>query len=213
MPGGRGRVRREGRNGAARSSVGVAVWIGLCAALAGLAGLGTQFPAELLDWQPALLPSQPWRAWSAVAVHYSDAHLLGNLAGAAAIAALGWAARVPLHLALAWAAAWPFTHLGLLFDRQLAHYGGLSGVLHAAVAVCAVHLLRSSGARQRRIGAAIGIGLALKVGFEFPWRPTFHAELAITVAPLAHLSGVLAGLVCALGAMLLGQRRAASSHV
>ena len=42
--------------------------------------------------------------------------------------------------ALAWALAWPLTHLALLAEPALLRYGGLSGVLRAGAAVAAVAL-------------------------------------------------------------------------
>ena len=166
----------------------------------------------MLDWQPTLALMQPWRSFSAVAVHYSDAHLLVNLVGTGTAAALGWAVRITPRSCVAWLAAWPLTHIGLLADPQLAHYGGLSGVLHAGVAIAVLHMLRAGPSRQRRIGAAIGVGLLLKVALESPWSPHVHAGLGITVAPLAHLSGVVAGLVCGALAGLLSPSDSAVPH-
>lgn len=188
-------------------------WLGLCALLGAFGVLGRYLPRELLDWQPTLALTQPWRSISAVAVHYSDAHLLVNLVGVGIVAALGWAARVTMRMSVAWAAAWPLTHIGLLGDPQLAHYGGLSGVLHAGVAIAALHLILAAGSQQRRIGTAIAFGLAIKVALEFPWSPaSFHAGLGIMVAPFAHLSGVVGGLVCCGAAVLLGRRKSRQLH-
>ena len=187
-------------------------WISVSALLGVGALLGTGVAPEMLDWQPALALTQPWRMFSAVAVHYEAAHLLANLAGALLVAALGWAARIGVHMSLAWLLAWPLTHLGLLFDPQLAHYGGLSGVLHAGVAIVSVHLLLAGRTRQRRIGAAICIGLVVKVGLEFPWVPAFHAELGIMVAPLAHLSGLVVGSACGAAAHALARRHSTMPH-
>ena len=183
-------------------------WRLLSVSLAILAMLGWGIEPGLLDWQPTLLLTQPWRLFSAVGVHYSAAHLLLNLAGLAGVAALGAVARIDSALAWAWVVAWPLTQLGLLVDPELVHYGGLSGVLHAGVAIVAIHLLRRAASRGRRIGVAILLGLALKVGLEFPWSPpAFHATLQIMVTPLAHVSGLVAGLVCGGAVHLLGRRR------
>lgn len=182
-------------------------WRLLSVLLGVLAVLGWGIEPELLDWQPTLLLTQPWRLFSAVGVHYSPAHLLLNLAGLAGVAALGAVARIDSALAWAWAAAWPLTQLGLLVDPELAHYGGLSGVLHAGVAIVAIHLLRSAASRGRRFGAAILLGLATKVALEFPWSPpALHPALQIMVAPLAHVSGLVAGLACGGAVHLLARR-------
>ena len=174
-------------------------WAALACLLGGCALAGWSVERGLLDWQPALAAAQPWRAFSAVAVHYSTAHLLANLGAVALVAALGLAARVSWPGVWAWFAAWPLTQLGLWLRPDLAHYGGLSGVLHAGVAVLAMHLLIFGAHAQRGIGALVLAGLCLKVLSESPWGPALRAapHWGISVAPLAHASGLVAGLLCA----------------
>lgn len=167
------------------------------------------WPAQALralSWQPALAFSEPWRWWTAAWVHLSAKHLVANLVGAVLVAALGWAARVPPRAAWAWLMAWPLTQLGLLLQPGLQRYGGLSGVLHAGVAVAAVHLLMLPERQAHRLGAAILAGLALKILLEGPWRgPLIHPpEWDIAVAPLAHLLGSAWGCACAV--LWLGRR-------
>ena len=168
--------------------------------LCALALLAQALPHEAIDWQPALAADEPWRAFSAAAVHYSSLHLLANLVGAALVAALGLAAQVPPRSALAWFVAWPLTHVLLLARPELAHFGGLSGVLHAGVAIVAVHLLLRATGRRRWIAAALLIGLAAKVVAEEPWGDVLRHPPGwdIAVAPLAHATGLLAGAACAL---------------
>jgi rhomboid family GlyGly-CTERM serine protease len=157
-------------------------------------------PSAGFDWQPALFGTQPWRAWTAAFVHYSDQHLLANLAGTLGVAALGLAARVPLRSVIAWVLAWPLVQVGLLLQPGLQHYGGLSGVLHAGVAVVATHLLWSASPTQRRIGLAVLAGLLLKLLGEAPWAGAISHPPGwdIAVAPGAHVSGVLVGWVLAM---------------
>jgi rhomboid family GlyGly-CTERM serine protease len=180
-------------------------WGGLAVLLALLALAGWSMPREAIDWQPTLALAQPWRAFSAIGVHYSALHLVANLAGVAAVGALGIAARAPRSATWAWAIAWPLTQLGLLLEPALVHYGGLSGVLHAGVAVIAVILLWTPNAPTRRwVGLALLAGLVVKVLLETPWgAPLRHpAGIDIAVAPLAHASGLVAGLLCAIVARL-----------
>lgn len=176
-------------------------WLALVAVLALAAVAGSALPAAHLDWQPAAWPADAWRAFTPVAVHYSALHLLANLAGAVLLALLGWAAPMPPRSAAAWAVAWPLTHLGLLLNPGLAHYGGLSGVLHAGVAVVGVHGLLAEGAAapRRAVGAAVLAVLAVKLLWEAPWgAPLRHPPgWDIAVAPLAHATGALAGGACA----------------
>lgn len=169
-------------------------------ALLALVPQATQRWDAALDWQPSLAASQPWRWWSAALVHLSRWHLVANLAGLAVVALLGHIARLPLRCALAWALAWPLTQLGLLMRPDLLHYAGLSGVLHAGVAIAAWHLLRQADGGERLIGGLIGGGLLLKVLLETPWgAPLRHpTDWDIAIAPYAHASGVVAGLLCAI---------------
>jgi rhomboid family GlyGly-CTERM serine protease len=161
----------------------------------------------MLDWQPDLAAREPWRAWSAAWVHWSATHLVANLVGTALVAALGQAGRIGWPWALAWAFAWPLAHAGLWLRPELLHYGGLSGVLHAGVAVAAVALWADAPAagpavrqRQRLVAAAVALGLVIKIVSEAPWGPALRRGDGwdIAVAPLAHASGAVAGLACAL---------------
>lgn len=156
-------------------------------------------PHELIDWQPSLWAVQPWRAFSAVFVHYSVLHLAANLAGGVLVGGLGHAVPVPVRCSVAWLAAWPLTQLGLLMQPELAHYGGLSGVLHAGVAVVAVHLLFTGSVNRRRIAALIVVVLVAKIIHEAPWQAAVvHREgWDIAIAPLAHATGAISGAVCA----------------
>ncbi len=162
-------------------------------------------PALWLDWQPGLAGSNPWRAFSAAWVHWSEQHLGANLLAAAVVGAYGFAAQVPRLQAGAWVAAWPLTHLALLSRPDLLHYGGLSGVLHAGVALVCLHLLLQGRGRRRWIGAGVALGLVAKLLSEKPWGAALRhsADWDIAVAPLAHATGALAGLLCGLLALLL----------
>lgn len=181
-------------------------WVAFAALLMLGSLLAWWLPATTLDWQPALAASQPWRAWTAVFVHWSALHLGANLGAAAVVAAFGAAARVPARLALAWCAAWPLTHWGLLLQPALAHYGGLSGVLHAGVAIVVLWLLVAERGSRRAIGAAVLVGLVVKIVTEQPWGAPLRVGDGwdIAVAPLAHLTGASAGALCA--ALALGLR-------
>lgn len=185
-------------------------WTALAATLAAGTLLGWWLPSPVLDWQPGLWAGQPWRLVSAAFVHWSALHLGGNVAGAAVVAVLGRVARLPTAAALAWLAAWPLTHLGLLLQPALAHYGGMSGVLHAGVAVAGLWIVRTGRGRARAIGLAVLLGLAVKIVLERPWAGPLARPQGwdIALAPLAHASGALAGLLCAAVALALVRTRA-----
>ena len=189
-------------------------WAWLAAAFAAGSLLAWWLPAALLDWQPARAAPEPWRAFSGAFVHWSAAHLLANLLGAAVVAALGLAARLPLPATLAWALAWPLTQAGLLLQPALAHYGGLSGVLHAGVAVAALWLLVREVGTRRALGVAIATGLLIKIFLEEPWGSPLRAPAGllsggwdIATAPLAHATGAAAGVLCATLALVVKIRK------
>jgi rhomboid family GlyGly-CTERM serine protease len=182
-------------------------WWSLCALAALGAVLAWPQPPTALDWQPTLLAVQPWRAVSAAWVHLSPLHLAANLAGTALVAALGRVAGCGPRAAWAWAIAWPLTQLGLLVQPALAHYGGLSGVLHAAVAVAALQLVLNDRGQRQLIGTLLLAGLAAKLLLEAPGAGPLRRVVGwdIAIAPLAHASGAAAGTLCAL--VLLRPRR------
>jgi rhomboid family GlyGly-CTERM serine protease len=184
-------------------------WLAMTALLAAAATALWFVPRELLSWQPARALDQPWRVWSAAFVHWTPWHLGANLAGCAVVAAFGIAARVPVRCTLAWLVAWPVSHAALALQPALTSYGGLSGVLHAGVAIAAWHLLRHDSGRRRRIGAAVMAGLAVKLLLERPWGAPTQAVAGwdFAVAPLAHTTGAIAGTVCAVLADAVSRRR------
>ena len=175
-------------------------WCALAAVLAVGAALAFGRESTAFDWQPSLALAQPWRAFSAAFIHYSALHLSANLAGAVLVGALGFFARVPSPVALAWLVAWPLTQLGLLARPDLLHYGGLSGVLHAGAACVAVHLVVDARGPQRAIGALLLVALSIKVLSETPWGPALRHPSGwdIATAPFAHTTGLIAGVLATL---------------
>ena len=182
-------------------------------ALAGVLGAGSVaawwLPAPLLDWQPERAFTEPWRSVTAAFVHWSEGHLLANLGAAALVAAFGWAAALPRAAAGAWLLAWPLTHAGLLSRPDLAHYGGLSGVLHAGMAVATLWLVVAARGGRRVVGAVVGAGLLAKLLSERPWGPALQqAEgWSIALAPIGHATGAIAGFVCAAALLAWGKNR------
>ena len=169
-------------------------------------------PSELrdaLDWQRALLATQPWRWWSAAFTPLGTMHLAANLAGCAAVAAFGVAGGLGRRAALAWFLAWPLTHLALALTCGVQRYAGLSGVLHAGVAVGTVFVIaQSRRGTLRWIGAAVAVGLLAKLLHEQAWIAPVQRlpgwDFPVVVA--AHAAGALAGTGCAL-AVLWWRRR------
>ena len=196
-----------------RGDAGRAAWVGVALLLAAVALVGWPVPRDALDWQPGRAFAEPWRAVTAVGVHYSGQHLGVNLAGLFVTALFGVVARAPVLLAWAWLAAWPLTQFGLLAKPELLHYGGLSGVLHAGFAVVVVFLLAVGTRAQRWIASAVLIGGVAKLLNETPWGPALRhpAGWDIAIAPLAHTTGALAGGVCAVIALGWSRRARTTS--
>jgi rhomboid family GlyGly-CTERM serine protease len=190
----------------------LSAWPALAMALAAAALLALALPRSAIDWQPGLVASQPWRCWGAAFVHWSALHLAANLIGCLLVGALGVVGECGLRSTWAWLLAWPLTQIGLLLQPSLLHYGGLSGVLHAGVAVAATDLLLREQGRRRWIAALLLAGLATKVVLEAPWlAPLRHVEgWDIAIAPMAHASGVVAGVFCLLAVVGLQRRRPAA---
>ena len=193
-----------------RADAGATAWIGTAALLCATAFAGTAWPAELLDWQPARFSVEPWRALTAVAVHYSREHLFANLLAVALTALFGVVAHLPARMSLAWLGAWPLTHVGLLLRPELAHYGGLSGVVHAGVAVVISWLLLTGTRAQRLVTLAVLTGFCGKLITEAPWGPALRHPPGwnIATAPIAHTTGARAGALSALAVWALWRSRA-----
>ena len=72
-------------------------------------------------------------------------------------------------------------------------------MLHAGVAITAWQLVTRPGVLTRTVGALLLAGLAVKIGFEAPWRGPLRAMPGwdILIAPMAHATGTVAGVLCA----------------
>lgn len=195
------RLRERLRVAPARAPCIAAPWLLLCAVAAAGALLAQTIDPARLRWQPELAWSEPWRLISAAWVHLSPLHLAANLLGTALVAALGTVAGCGRRAAIAWALAWPLSHAALLLQPSLTGYGGLSGLMHAGVAVAICQLLRAERGQRQGIGAALLAGLLIKLWLEAPWQGGPLRQLPgwdIAIAPLAHSTGALAGGLCAL---------------
>ena len=205
-------------------SAGRASWLLACAALALPALLlapvpldqpASQWPplAQQLTLHPDRGLGQPLHTlWTAAWLHGSASHRALNLGAMALLAWMGWLAALPRAATVGLLVAWPLTQLGLLLQPDpIAHYVGLSGVVHAGVAVVCTHSLTAIHPRfPRTLAAAVLLGLVAKLIMENPvaHRLAQPSGSDITVVPWVHLSGVMAGVLCALPGAL-GCRRAA----
>jgi hypothetical protein len=171
-------------------------WVALSLLLAVAALVTATLPdawLDRLDWQPRLALIQPWRLWTAAAVHWTAAHLVLDLAGLLLLAALGYALGLPRRAVLAWALAWPLTQAGLWLHPGLPHYGGLSGVLHAGAAVLALQLLAEVRPTRRVAGWVLAAALGVKLVHEVLGGavPLAAGQAGIAVSPWPHVSGAV----------------------
>jgi rhomboid family GlyGly-CTERM serine protease len=173
-----------------------ASWLVASAALAAGSIAAQAIDPSYLDWRRAVAASEPWRLWSAALVHWTPYHLVANLAGVGVVALWGWRARAGWRGTLAWAACWPLVQASLWLAPGLNRYGGLSGVLHAGVAVAAVMLACRGSGRSRWVAWAVLAGLIAKVLSEAPWGPPLRptADPALMLAPWAHAAGTVLGM-------------------
>ncbi len=117
-------------------------------------------------------------------------------------------------MALAWALAWPLTHLGMLAQSGLHTYIGMSGVLHAGLSIWCIHQITPKNTpRFKAMGWLVFSGLSIKILMENPLTLTLiHAPGSdITVAPWAHFSGLMAGLLTTTLVLACESRGAAKS--
>lgn len=155
--------------------------------------------AQVLALHPIAGLHQPvWTWWTTAWLHGSDAHLQRNLIGAAFVLVLGSTPDARTSSAVAWLLAWPLTHLLMTLQPGLNSYIGLSGALHAGLAVWCLHrITQTDTAGFKWTGWIVLAGMIAKVFMENPWQRALIQPMGsdITVAPWAHLSGLLSGLL------------------
>ena len=190
-------------------------WLALCAlhiALSMLAWWARTNVVDAITWQSDHWLHQPWTLWTSSWVHMNPPHLIGNQVALGALAALAWVVRPTRASALAWLLAWPLLQLSLLLWPQIGYAVGLSGLLHAGVAVMAIHLLlkRIVVPKARRWGALLALGLLTKLVVESAWSNPVAWDPAnnMSVVQAAHLAGAFWGAVLGLA---LGRRQRGTS--
>lgn len=199
-------------NGRQPGLTGPSLWwlTTLALSLPALYGGQVSLDAVSTDWTPqaqawVLHPSAgwkqaPWVWWTAAWVHGSVQHLGRNLFALLLLGIIAQASHATRRSALSWLMAWPMTHLGMLLQPALlGSYCGMSGVLHAGITIlCIQHITTDHRFPTRRVfGLVLLLALSTKIIMENPWHNTvIHPSGSdITVAPWAHLSGIVAGLV------------------
>jgi hypothetical protein len=178
------------------------LWLSLCVAHAVGSMLvwwmGDRLSAVLI-WRADDWFERPWSLWTSAWVHMNTQHLISNQLAVGALAAMAWVLKPGLRASAAWLAVWPLVPLVLPMWPHIGYYAGLSGLIHAAVAVVGVYLLAGrSGVRvARRWGLMLLLGVAAKLLFErsWQWPVVWSDSLGISVVQSAHLVGAAAGAV------------------
>lgn len=181
-------------------------WLALCA-LHGVASMvlwwSQEAAVQALIWRSAEWRQEPWTLWTSAWVHLNTPHLVGNQLALGALTAAGWWLRPTRAATLAWALSWPLMQVSLVLWPLIGYTVGLSGVLHAGVAVLAAHLLLGGPRALRPWGLLLAAGLLLKLWLEHGWSSpvVWDPGNQMSVVRAAHLSGAAWGaLFGALGA-------------
>lgn len=156
--------------------------------------------AGWLTWRADRWLQQPWTLWTSAWVHRSTPHLIGNQMAIGALAAVAWVFRPGLRAVWAWVLAWPLVPWTQTMWPFVGYYVGLSGVIHAAVAVLVLDWMWNAprGSMAWRWGGLLGLGLVAKLVLEQGWsKPVVWSEgLDMSVVHSAHLMGAIAGAGC-----------------
>lgn len=179
------------------------LWLSLCLlhAVASMLVWWAGAPvAQALTWKAETWLQQPWTLWTTPWVHIHTPHLIGNQLAVGALAAMAWLIRPNVVASLAWLLAWPTLALALPLWPHIGYAVGLSGLIHAAVAVVAVQLLWGQAPlvpRGRRWGGLLAAGLCGKLALEqgWHWPVVWSNSAGMSVVQAAHLTGAVAGAV------------------
>lgn len=169
---------------------------------------------QALIWRAEQWPAQPWTLWTGSWVHLNTPHLIGNQLALGALAAAGWLLRPARSAALAWFLSWPLLQISLGLWPQIGYAVGLSGLLHAGVAVLGVQLLLDPTRRvPKRWGALLIAGLAAKLLLEQGWSQpvVWDPGSRMSVVQAAHLCGAAWGALLGASGALWQRRRAAAA--
>jgi rhomboid family GlyGly-CTERM serine protease len=159
----------------------------------------------------AIASGQAWRLVTAHWVHLNTPHLLMNLAGLFLLSELLWGAFPVFHaLSLLLASSVGISALLWWLHPELAWYAGMSGILHALWAACALTgifrssdrsaLLTAGQSGQFHLSRVVNwIGLLLliaKLAAEWIYGTSIRTAEVIgaPVVSVAHLYGALIGL-------------------
>ncbi|MDP3422988.1 MAG: hypothetical protein Q8S32_04430 [Burkholderiaceae bacterium] len=180
------------------------LWLALCM-LHAVASMLVWWAGDPLAWQATWRADhwvqRPWTLWTSAWVHMNTPHLIGNQLAVGALAAMAWLLKPHAGAGAAWLLSWPLMVLCLPLWPQIGHYAGLSGLVHAAVAIVGLHLVLGEMRirKAQRWGGMLLLGLATKLGLEGAWHwPVVWSDASdMSIVQAAHLAGAAVGLVAA----------------
>lgn len=184
------------------------LWLSLCVlhAVASMLvwWMGERLAAWMI-WRADDWDDRPWSLWTSAWVHMNTQHLISNQLAVGALAAMAWVLKPGLRASLAWLLTWPVIPLVLPYWPHIGYYAGLSGLIHAAVAVVGVYLAagRATVPMARRWGGMLLLGLLAKLLVEraWHWPVVWSDNLGISVVQASHLVGAVAGAAAVLAVL------------
>ena len=180
----------------------LALIVSLLCALLYVAGLFTPSVDTLLAYRRSdISDGQWWRLITGNLLHTNHWHLLMNIAGLLLVMLLhGGYYRWRMFLLLWLFCAGTISSMLYLFSPQIHSYVGLSGLLHAMLAMGAIKDIQL----KQRSGILLLAGLLAKVLWE-QWQgpdPALAELINASVATDAHLYGVVAGVIIGLSLLV-----------
>jgi hypothetical protein len=161
-----------------------------------------------LVWRADHAWQAPWTWWTSAWVHLNTAHLISTQIAMGMLAALAWVVRPSRRSTVVWLLSWPLLQLSLLVWPQIGYAVGLTGLLHAGVAIVGVDLLlrRIRIPKARRWGSLLLLALLVKLLIEQAWRQpvVWNAADDMAVVQALHLSGVTWGVFLSFSRGLAG---------
>lgn len=183
-------------------------WGGTLAALCAVLQLWPGASEALRFERLAFSQGAVWQPLSAQWVHLNWPHAAAN---AAAAVLLCWLLRPWMPLSrqlLALLGGWLGVAVLLVFDTRCAYYAGASGALHGVLAGAALHAL-AQAKPMRYVGAALLLGLVLKLGWQAMAQTAAPGWLGIPVYHPAHIAGAVGGALVLAACLLMQGLRAA----
>jgi rhomboid family GlyGly-CTERM serine protease len=161
----------------------------------------------------AILAGDLWRLVTGHLVHFSPAHLFFNLLGFVTAGLIVWRRGYSRFWILCAISSLAIS-VALLLDPDVTSFGGISGLVNAAVVFAAIRGIGERG-RWRWFSAAILILTVVNSALEaMTGRPTFAipGDQSFVPVPLSHVIGGLTGAIMSLEPWRLPKRRRCHSE-